>query len=145
MRLLSFAAVLLISAPVGAQSAVLVGTVTEGSPDRPVQDVVVTASSPSLQGERTATTGADGRYGFPGLPPGQYNLSFEKAGFHTFYRGGISLRMDGTFRVDMELARSDVEGCFIGSATPPSLEAASTSTGVRIAPSALQMLPLPSP
>lgn len=144
MRLLSFATALLVSAPVGAQTAVLVGTVTEGSPSRPVQDVVVTASSPYLQGERTVTTDADGRYGFPGLPPGHYGLSFEKAGFHTFYRGGIFLRMDGTFRADMELARSDVKGCFIGGATPPSLEATSTSTGVRIGRSALQLLPLPS-
>jgi Ca-activated chloride channel homolog len=144
MRHLSIAIALLIGAPVGAQSAVLVGTVRDGNPGRLVQDVVITASSPGLQGAYTVTSDADGRYGFPGLPPGQYVLSFEKALFHTFYRAGIFLRVGGTYRVDMELASSDVEGCFIAGAEPSTHEVNSTSTGIRIGPSTMQMLPLPS-
>ncbi len=43
--------------------------------------VLVTASSPSLQGTRTATTSENGDYTIPFLPPGPYRISFELEGF----------------------------------------------------------------
>ena len=45
--------------------------------------VLVTASSPSLQGTRTATTSENGDYTIPFLPPGPYRISFELEGFLT--------------------------------------------------------------
>lgn len=32
-----------------------------------------------------ATTGVDGRFGFPEVPPGQYQLTISKSGYHTFH------------------------------------------------------------
>ena len=45
--------------------------------------VTVTATSPNLQGSRTAVTTENGDYILPLLPPGSYALSFELQGFRT--------------------------------------------------------------
>ena len=45
--------------------------------------VTVTATSPNLQGSRTAVTTENGDYILPLLPPGSYSLSFELQGFRT--------------------------------------------------------------
>lgn len=48
-----------------------------------VPGVAVTASSPALQGTRSATTSANGDYILPFLPPGDYTVTFEVSGFST--------------------------------------------------------------
>ena len=40
-----------------------------------------TATSPSALGAQTAVTSETGNYRFPAVPPGQYELTFELAGF----------------------------------------------------------------
>ena len=45
--------------------------------------VLVTVKSAMLQGERTASTTANGDYGFAGLPPGDYTVTFKLQGFET--------------------------------------------------------------
>src|SRR6185503_15395635 len=56
----------------------LSGTVT--SQGAPLPGVNVTATSPALQGSRSAVSGEGGGYNLPNLPPGNYVLSFELAG-----------------------------------------------------------------
>jgi hypothetical protein len=63
----------------GVQTGTLTGTVTDQS-DLVVPGVVVTATSPSLQGIRNTVTDANGVYSIPGLPPGQYTVRFELQG-----------------------------------------------------------------
>ena len=46
-----------------------------------VPGVTVTISSPNLQGVRTTVTSENGDYIFPALPPGQYTITFDLAGF----------------------------------------------------------------
>jgi len=48
--------------------------------------VTVTATSSSLQGERTATTNNNGDYTIPSLPPGEYQVSFQLEGFQEAQR-----------------------------------------------------------
>ncbi|MEM7357301.1 MAG: von Willebrand factor type A domain-containing protein, partial [Acidobacteriota bacterium] len=45
--------------------------------------VMVTATSPELQGERSTHTGAEGRYKLRALPPGEYKVAYELEGFAT--------------------------------------------------------------
>ena len=79
----SLALVLLIAAVAAAQTTptgTLTGKVVD--PDGLVlPGVTVTATSPSLQGTRTATTSANGDYIIPFLPAGEYKVVFELAGF----------------------------------------------------------------
>ena len=66
----------------GVQSATLSGTVTDDSGGA-LPGVVVTVSSPSLQGTREAVTGGNGTYVLRGLPPGTYNITFSLDGMST--------------------------------------------------------------
>src|SRR6187397_1442451 len=45
--------------------------------------VTVTATSPSALGAQTTVTSETGNYRFPAVPPGNYELTFELAGFNT--------------------------------------------------------------
>ena len=49
----------------------------------PLPGVTVTATSPNLQGTRSAVTSDNGDYIIPLLPPGDYTLNFELQGFRT--------------------------------------------------------------
>jgi len=65
----------------------------------------VTAESAHLQGRRTATTASDGHYIVPLMPPGDYVVSFELAGFQTAKtRVRIGLREDVTLGVTLSVA-----------------------------------------
>ena len=75
----------LATAAIGAAQGNPTGTIS----GRVVSDagslpgVTVTATSPNLQGSRTAVTTENGDYILPLLPPGAYALSFELQGFRT--------------------------------------------------------------
>ncbi len=49
----------------------------------PLPGVTVSATSPNLQGSRTAVTTDNGDYILPLLPPGSYTITFELQGFRT--------------------------------------------------------------
>ncbi len=59
----------------------LAGHVTDGK--APLPGVTVTATSPALQGARTAVTSVNGDYIFRFLPPGDYTVKFELQGFQS--------------------------------------------------------------
>ena len=79
-RIRLFVGVLLLFAlPLFAQTtSSLTGTVTTGG--QPLGGVTVTVQSPALQGTRSAITGDAGTYTFDALPPGEYQLMFERSG-----------------------------------------------------------------
>ncbi len=64
-----------------AGTGALTGTVTD-STGAVVPNVMVTATSADTGKVRTTTTGPDGSYKFNLLPPGNYQLKFEHAGFN---------------------------------------------------------------
>src|SRR4030095_11684149 len=80
LRALLVTAAMLLSPAALAQgsTSVLTGNVIDSSTRAPVADVVVTATSPGLQGEQVVVTDASGLYRVPQLPSGTYTLRFEK-------------------------------------------------------------------
>jgi len=84
------------------------GTIVDAATKKPVSDAIVTATSPSLSGERTAVTDAQGDYGIAKLPPGGYTLRVETDGYRPYSRGGIDLKLDRTIRVNVELLPESV-------------------------------------
>src|SRR5262245_29001222 len=83
-----------------AQSASLVGKVTDES-GAAVPGVTVTATSPSLQVPQiTTVTGPEGDYKILELPPGTYKITFELAGFQTVARTDVHLTVGLAGRVD---------------------------------------------
>src|SRR2546422_10611414 len=74
-----------------AQSASLVGRVTDESGGA-MPGVTVTVKSPALQVPQvTAVSGGDGDYRLLELPPGAYTLTFAPAGFQTSARTDVQL------------------------------------------------------
>jgi Carboxypeptidase regulatory-like domain/TonB dependent receptor-like, beta-barrel len=118
-----------------AQSAtsVLTGNVVDAATKAPVADVVVTATSPGLQGEQVVVTDATGLYRVPQLPPGTYTLRFEKESFRPFSRTNIDVAADRTLRLNVELLPETAgvtEISVVGS--PPTIDVGSSTTGATV-------------
>ena len=69
--------------------------------------VTVTVSSASLQGTRTAVTGANGGYELIGLPPGEYSVVFLLDGFDDVARAAV-VSLGGQVGVNAVLAPAGV-------------------------------------
>jgi hypothetical protein len=114
-------------------SSVLTGNVIDSSTRAPVADVVVTATSPGLQGEQVVVTDATGLYRVPQLPPGTYTLRFEKETYRPYTRTGIDVAADRTLRLNVELL-PEVAGTetvtVVG--TPPVVDVGSSTVGTTI-------------
>jgi len=119
--------ILLATAAFGqGTTASLAGTVT--TDNAPLPGVTVTATSPALQGERTATTGDAGSYLFPSLPPGPYTISFELSGMQKVTQK-VTLSLAQSGRVDAQMKVSAVSEAITVTATAPAvLEAPGVST-----------------
>ncbi|HEX9983938.1 MAG TPA: TonB-dependent receptor [Thermoanaerobaculia bacterium] len=142
-RFLIVLTLLMLSAfPVLAQTAgttsTLLGTVTsEGSA---IPGVLVTASSPSLQGTRTSITGESGGYTIAALPPGQYTVQFSLEGMQTVTKR-VTLSLAQQSRVDAELKVGSVaESITVTAAAPAVLE--STQLGANFNQSDVDKLPV---
>ncbi|MBJ6760976.1 TonB-dependent receptor [Myxococcaceae bacterium JPH2] len=126
------AAGLLYGSAAFAQSSVIIGTVLNTESKQPAADVVVTATSPNLQGEQTVVTDAQGNYRIPQLPPGTYTLRFEKESFKPFARSDVQLRLNRTIRVNVELLPDSFTQDVTVIGTPPTIDVGSTNTGVNV-------------
>jgi Ca-activated chloride channel family protein len=119
---------LAVPAPALADS-VIVGQVVNADGKKPIADVVVTATSPNLQGEQIVVTDALGQYRIPQLPPGVYTLRFDKESFKPLSRPEVQLRLDRTIRVNVELLPESYSQEIEITARPPTIDIGSTSTG----------------
>ncbi|RKH46542.1 TonB-dependent receptor domain-containing protein [Corallococcus sicarius] len=113
-------------------NSVITGTLQSAEDKRPLEDVVVTATSPQLQGERTVVTDKSGLYRIPQLPPGTYTLRMEGQGFHPFTRTDILLRNDRTIRFNAELVPDAMNINVEVVGTPPSVDVGSSAAGVTV-------------
>ncbi|PTL84828.1 TonB-dependent receptor [Vitiosangium sp. GDMCC 1.1324] len=114
-------------------ASVLFGTIIDASTKQPVPDVVVTARSPNLQGEKVAVTDEAGQYRIPQLPSGVYTLTFDKEAYRPFSRDGITLRQGYAVRVNVELLpESALTEEIVVVGHPPTIDVGSTTTGLNI-------------
>src|SRR3712207_9063657 len=77
---------ILSSATAARADSRIIGTVVSAETKKPVTDVVVSVTSPALEGERVVVTDVQGQYLVPQLPPGVYTLRFDKELFRPFSR-----------------------------------------------------------
>ena len=98
----------LVAAPAFAQGG---GASSTGSISGEVKDaqggvlpgVTVTATSPAQIGALTAVTNEAGIYRFPSVPPGEYKLAFELAGFQNVTRDAIRITLGFNAQVNVQL------------------------------------------
>src|SRR6185295_11880420 len=83
--------------------ATLQGTISDPT-GAAVPNATVTLTSSDTGQERSDTTDADGHYLFTFVVPGRYSLNIRAVGFKTSLREDVSLSVNDSLRVDLELA-----------------------------------------
>ncbi|HMJ26801.1 MAG TPA: carboxypeptidase-like regulatory domain-containing protein, partial [Pyrinomonadaceae bacterium] len=69
-----------------------------------IKGATITVTSPNLISPQTATSGDDGRYQIPALPPGTYKVSVDASGFGKYEKDGVSVNLGRTSSVDPQLS-----------------------------------------
>ena len=114
-------ALLLAASPLLAQgtgSATLIGNVTDSS-NAAIAGAKITVVNTGTQFTSTGATNAEGAYYVPYLIPGNYRLTIEVAGFKTYVRDGIELRINESPRINVQMEVGSVtESVNVNSATP---------------------------
>lgn len=133
-RAVALIAVLFASFAQAQTTSVLTGTVTDAATGKPLSGVVVTATSPALQGERTIVTNAAGIYRMLELSPGTYSMRFVKPGFTPFTKEALELKLDRTLRVNAQLAAvvKDVPPPVVAARTPAVVDASNATQGLDV-------------
>ncbi|HLL01267.1 MAG TPA: TonB-dependent receptor [Myxococcaceae bacterium] len=144
-RGLWLAAVLFGSVALAQGSSVITGTILDAESKRPVEDATVTLTSPSLQGEQTVVTDSTGLYRVPQLPPGNYTLRVEKEGFRPYGRGDITLRIDRTIRVNVEVLPEGMSETLVITAAPPTVDVGSSAAGISVDADFMRTVPVIRP
>jgi hypothetical protein len=130
------------------------GQATTGTISGTVRDVqggvvagaTVTVRKLDTNFSRSLTTGDDGRFRFPGLPVGPYELTVEQTGFARFARGPIVLLLNQDAVVDPILQVAAATEKVTVTEDAPLLNTTSSEVGVRFDERRLTDLPtLPSP
>src|SRR5690349_11915369 len=73
----------------GAAAGVIAGRVVDATTGAPVADATVTLRT-SGGPQRSARTDTEGRYAFPALPAGRYNLTAERVGYMRGLHGRVT-------------------------------------------------------
>ncbi|WP_394841424.1 TonB-dependent receptor [Pendulispora brunnea] len=135
-------------APARAQqgAAVLTGRVVDAASKKGVADVVVTVTSPALQGEEVVTTDKSGTYRIPSLPPGVYTLHLDKEGYRAYQKDQIQLRADATIRLDADLLPEGLKAEeVVIVAHAPTVDVGSSTTGTSINNEFTSRIPITNP
>ncbi|NRD44416.1 von Willebrand factor type A domain-containing protein [Corallococcus exiguus] len=133
-------------------TSTIIGTVLDDTTKKPVMDVVVSATSPSLQREQVVVTDAQGNYRIPRLPAGTYTLRFEKESFKPFARPEIQLKPNRTIRLNVELLPESWSSTetIVGApptivGAPPTIDVGSTNQGVYVDPEFIKRIAVVRP
>ncbi len=103
--------------------------------------VTVTANSPALQGQRVTTSIEDGTYHIVNLPPGEYRVTYELAGFGTVVREGLMVNVGFTTRVDPVLKPGAVTENVTVTGQSPVIDTAHTEIQSNITAAKLASVP----
>jgi hypothetical protein len=103
--------------------------------------VTVSITSPSMQGTRTDVTGTDGVYRFSAIPPGDYTVTYELAGFEKVVRQGLRVGLGFTATVNIELRVAQLAESVTVSGQSPVVDVATTKTSTNFDAQQLASLP----
>src|SRR4029079_14722906 len=116
-------------------------TVTDDS-GSPLPGVTVEVKSDALiGGARTAQTDNAGRFRFPEIAPGSYEVTFSLDGFRTVRRTDQVLALGATANIDVKLVGEGVQETVEVVAEAPVIDVSSASTFTNLPDSLLQNLP----
>jgi hypothetical protein len=119
------------------------GTVSD-SQRAVLPETVITVTSSTAPVPVSIVSDDDGRYRLLDLPPGEYQLTAERAGFARFVRPGIVVRAGLNLLVDIEMALSTQFLTTEVTSEAPMLESSSAVQAVNIAGEFQRQVPLTS-
>jgi hypothetical protein len=124
-----------------AVNATLLGTVTDSSGGVvPNAKVIVTETNTGVS--RSGQTNESGNYTFPDLAPGEYSVTVESTGFKKDSRRGITLIVNSSTRVDVQLVPGNVTETIEVTGAPELLQTDRADTGAKIETIQTASLPL---
>ncbi len=103
--------------------------------------VTVTATSPAQIGQLTAVTNEAGIYRFPSVPPGEYRLSYDLAGFQSNVREGIRITLGFNAQVNVTLNVATLQETVTVSGQSPVIDTSATRLQTNFDQQALSSLP----
>lgn len=133
-----------ISAPAFAQVSATTGAINGKVSDATggvLPGVTVTITSPGMQGNRTDITETDGNYRFPAVPPGEFKITFELAGFGTVVREGVRVGLGFTATINTELKVASLQETVTVTGASPVVDVTSTTTATNFSQEKLASLP----
>lgn len=127
-------------AQVSATTGSINGKVTDAT-GAVLPGVSVTVASASMQGTRTDATDDSGTYRFPAVPPGDYKVTYELAGFGTVVREGIRVGLGFTATINTEMKVASLEETVTVSGESPVVDVTSTTSATSFGETKLSSLP----
>ncbi len=119
----------------------LIGKVTDNS-GSPLPGVTVVATSPSLQGQKTTTTNADGKFRLVLLPPGVYTVKFSLSGFQSVVKKNVKVGLDLVTNLgEIKLAEEGVAEEIEVVAERPLIDVTTTTTGANYTTDYVEQMP----
>ena len=116
------------------------GRVTDGT-GAVMPGVTITLTSPALMGARTAVTDENGQYRFTAVPPGEYTVLFELAGFTTVRNEGIRINVGFTGTVNAEMTLASLSESITVTGQSPVVDTSATQIGNTFDAKQLSALP----
>jgi hypothetical protein len=105
-------------------------------------DSALTLTNTSTNAVRQITSGTDGFYSFPSLPPGVYNLRTEHAGFKTVINNDVEVQVQQTVRLDLTLEVGQTSESIEVSALADLLQSENATVGTVVETKSITELPL---
>lgn len=124
---LALAALLFAAPAIGQLTGRLAGQVADAE-GAVLPGVNVTIQSPNLMGTRTEFTNVDGRYSFPGLPPGIYIVNAELDGFVNQQRTEVEVRLNGVTEIHFSMPSGEFAEEVVVVAETPMVDPEQVST-----------------
>ena len=116
------------------------GTVTDTT-GAFLSDVTVTCTSPAQMGVQSVQTNDRGKYRYPFLVPGVYQLTYSRNGFTTLIRQDIVVSVDFAAEVNVELAIAAVVDAIVVRGDSPLIDAQNTTIQNSFSGETLKALP----
>ena len=136
------ASVSLASPALAQTTGGLSGQIIDANTQAPVAEAVVIATSPSLQGEQTAVTDSSGTFEITLLPSGVYTLNVQRDGYNAFTQSGLTIRLDKTIRVKLQLVPDSVKGEAVEiTVSRPVITTSSAQTGSTVSKEQMTLVP----
>ena len=124
-----------VTATTGAINGIVTDSTNAGLPG-----VTVRLSGPALITEETTVTDETGAYRISAVPPGDYSLTFELAGFTTVERDGIRVGTGFTASVHAEMSPGGISDRVTVSGAAPIVDASSAGVATRFDAAQLSLL-----